>query len=70
MKRIIKVNDEVEILHMHRNFQSETEFIAWNKKTDNAVNGILTQTIRKPNCIIDWDEPLTQEEINWLVAIR
>lgn len=65
MKKVINVDDEWEILHTHRNFQRETEFIAWNKKTDYAP--VTAGRIRKPNCIIDWDNPLTNEEIKWLI---
>ena len=66
MKSVINVNDEWEICHVHRNFQAETEFIAWNKKTNHAP--ITAGRIRKHNFAINWEKPLTQEEIDWLIT--
>lgn len=63
MKKIIDVNNDYEILHSHYNFQRETDFVAWNKKTDFPN----TRHIRKSNCLIDWDNPLDEEEIEFLL---
>jgi hypothetical protein len=51
--RIIKVNDDYEILHSHYNFQKETDFVAWNIKASmfNATH------VRKPNCMVNWEAP-------------
>ena len=63
-KKVIQVNDEYEIVHMHRNFQRETDFVAWNKKTDhmNACH------IVKSNFGFSWDNPLNDEEIDYLIS--
>jgi len=64
MKKIIKVNDDYEILHSHCNFQRETDFVAWNKKAgmSNATH------IRKSNYMFNWKAPLNPEEIDWLIS--
>ena len=66
MKKIIKVNDDFEILHSHRNFQRETEFVVWDKKRD--MGHVTSGRIRKSNCMFNWDNPLTKEEIGWLIS--
>lgn len=67
MKKVIKINDRYEIVHIHRNFQRETDFMAWDIKKDMAVDGPMCRIIRVPNCAIDWDNPLTDEEIQYLI---
>ena len=62
--KIIQVNDDYEIVHSHHNFQGETDFVAWNKKTDFPNAGHIV----KSNCIIDWDNPLTDDEIDYLIS--
>lgn len=64
MKKVVKVNDEWEILHNHYNFTRETDFVAYNTKTKmfNATH------IRKPNFVINWKAPVNPDEIDWLLS--
>lgn len=63
MKKIIKVNDTYEIWHSHHNFQRQTSFVAYNKKTE-MFNA---RWIKKFNDCFSWENPLTQKDIEFLI---
>jgi len=63
-EKIIDVNETYEILHSHYNFQRQTDFVAYNKKSDT----FNSRHIRKGNDFFDWRDPLSAEEIEFLIS--
>lgn len=66
MKKIFKTLDGRDIIHSHNNFKRETTFMPTDKKGDVmiAYNAVI-----KPNCLIDWDKPLTKAELKHLSKV-
>lgn len=54
-----------EILHRHAFYN--VYFSAW--KGQDKVGGILGREIRKDNRFIDWDNPLTKSEKEFLINV-
>lgn len=67
MKKIIKVNDEISILHTHKNRSARTEFMAWDMKRNYRLNN---KSFEMDNCFIDWEKenPLSDYDLNFLIS--
>ena len=63
MNKLFKTKDGRDIIHSHNNFKGETTFMACDKNGDIKPH---YKAVTKSNCFFDWDEPLTEEEIEYI----
>lgn len=63
--KIYKTLDGRDIVHRHINRRSETEFTPCDSNGDVPFNTFVP-IIRKLNCEISWDNPLSSGELDFI----